>query len=174
MMTVSDVIEVLDRLDAVNVAVWVDGGWGVDALVGRQTRPHADVDLALARSDLDAAVKALLEGGFDDDRAVAPGPPARYVMRDRGGREVDFHPLLFDDHGNGWQQLSPTARAWGCYDADALAATGSINGRPVRCLSAELQMRFRRGYEWSADDEHDVRLLAEVFDLPIPPALRER
>jgi lincosamide nucleotidyltransferase A/C/D/E len=174
MMPASDVIEVLDRVDAANVAVWVDGGWGVDALVGRQTRPHADLDLVLARSDLEPAARALVDGGFDHDPAIAPGLPARYVMRDRGGREVDFHPLVFDDDGNGWQQLSPSGRAWGCYEADALAASGSIDGRPVRCLSAELQMRFRRGYEWSDHDEHDIRLLSEAFELPIPPALQDR
>lgn len=25
--------------------VWVGGGWGIDALVGRQTRQHRDLDL---------------------------------------------------------------------------------------------------------------------------------
>src|SRR5438477_4113231 len=24
---------------------WLEGGWGVDALVGRQTRPHRDLDI---------------------------------------------------------------------------------------------------------------------------------
>ncbi|MDH4308687.1 MAG: amino acid transporter [Acidimicrobiia bacterium] len=37
------VLSVLDLLDE----AWVDGGWGVDALVGRQTRRHLDLDLAL-------------------------------------------------------------------------------------------------------------------------------
>ena len=32
----------------------------------------------------------------------------------------------------------------------------------VRCLSAQLQARFRMGYELSEPDEHDLRLLAEV------------
>jgi lincosamide nucleotidyltransferase A/C/D/E len=171
-MTVEDVIEVLDRLDAAGVSVWLDGGWGVDALVGRQTRSHADLDLALARDDLGRAANALFDGGFSHDPAAEPGLPARYVLCAPGGREVDLHPLLFDAAGNGWQQLSPSGRAWGCYEADGLAATGAIEGRHVRCLSAELQMRFRRGYEWTERDEHDIRLLAEAFGLPMPPALK--
>jgi lincosamide nucleotidyltransferase A/C/D/E len=65
MMTVDDVIEVLDRLAIAGVEIWLDGGWGVDALVGRQTRAHADLDLALARSDLELAATALGEAGFD-------------------------------------------------------------------------------------------------------------
>jgi hypothetical protein len=34
-------------------------------------------------------------------------------------------------------------------------------------------MRFRRGYEWSDRDEHDIRLLAETFELPMPPPLHD-
>jgi lincosamide nucleotidyltransferase A/C/D/E len=174
MMAANDVIEVLDCLDAASVGVWLDGGWAVDALVGHQTRPHVDLDLALARNDLERAATALIDIGFSHQPRVVPRLPARFVMRDGGGRDVDFHPLLFDAAGNGWQQLSPSGRAWGCYDADGLAATGTIDGRPVRCLSAELQLRFRQGYEWSDRDEHDIRLLARAFGLPMPPPLRDR
>ena len=38
MMTATDVHAVLDVLDAAGIRVWVDGGWGIDALLGRQTR----------------------------------------------------------------------------------------------------------------------------------------
>ena len=41
MMRPTEVLEVLDRLDASDVTVWLDGGWGVDALIGQQTRPPA-------------------------------------------------------------------------------------------------------------------------------------
>ena len=34
MMTATDVVEVLDRLDAASLEAWLDGGWGVDALLG--------------------------------------------------------------------------------------------------------------------------------------------
>jgi hypothetical protein len=40
-----EVVDVLERLDRAGVPVWLDGGWGVDALVGRQTRAHRDLDL---------------------------------------------------------------------------------------------------------------------------------
>jgi lincosamide nucleotidyltransferase A/C/D/E len=38
---------VLADLTEAGCSVWVAGGWGVDALVGRQTRLHRDLDLAL-------------------------------------------------------------------------------------------------------------------------------
>ena len=34
-------------LQSAGVRVWLDGGWSVDALLGEQTRPHADLDLAV-------------------------------------------------------------------------------------------------------------------------------
>ena len=36
------------------LAFWIDGGWGVDALLGEQTRPHSDLDLAVKLDDLPA------------------------------------------------------------------------------------------------------------------------
>ncbi|MFL5754734.1 MAG: nucleotidyltransferase domain-containing protein [Chloroflexota bacterium] len=172
-MTESDVIAVLDVLDGAGVDVWIDGGWGVDALLGRTTRQHADLDLALDRRSLAVAVPALAHLGFQPDRSALPGPPARVVLVDPGGRRLDLHPLVFDADGNGWQQLSTTGRAWGLYPARDLTANGTIGGRPVRCISAALQVRFRLGYEWTANDVHDLRVLAIAFGVAsLPPGLR--
>ena len=35
-----------------HIEVWLDGGWGIDALVGEQTRPHADLDIAVTHDDV--------------------------------------------------------------------------------------------------------------------------
>lgn len=161
-MTVDDVVEVLDALEEAGLSVWVDGGWGVDALAGRVTRPHADLDLAIDRAELAEATRVLQELGWRHDATVEPGLPARLVVRDQRGRQVDLHPLKFDDAGNGWQQLSDGGEDWGRYPAEGLAGWGSIGGRKVRCLTAALQIRFRQGYELSAKDEHDLELLREM------------
>jgi lincosamide nucleotidyltransferase A/C/D/E len=166
-----DVIAVLQALAQHDLQVWIDGGWGVDALVGEQTRDHLDLDLAVDQRDLSRIERLLDKLGFRHDRTVEPGLPARLVPRDDRDREIDLHPLVFDKDGNGWQQLSESGRAWGCYPAEHLQATGTIAGRRVRCLSPELQARFRMAYEWSERDEHDLGLLATTFDLPPPPPL---
>lgn len=171
-MTAADVVDVLDRLGALGVRVWIDGGWGVDALVGEETRSHGDLDLALDRDQLDVARRVLEEQGLRHNVRSQPGLPARLVIRDERGREVDLHPLAFDAAGDGWQQLSASGMAWGRYPAEDLRASGAIGGRPVRCLSPQLQLRFRLGYEWSDRDEHDVRLLVERFGVPAPPPFR--
>jgi lincosamide nucleotidyltransferase A/C/D/E len=161
----------LEALDPHDIHVWIDGGWGVDALIGEQTRDHLDLDLAVDQRDLPRITQALGDLGFGHDRTVEPGLPARLVLRDSRGREIDLHPLVFDTHGHGWQQLSDSGRAWGKYPAEHLQATGTIAGREVRCLTPELQARFRMGYEWSERDEHDLNLLASHFEVPLPPPL---
>ena len=161
-MTADDVIEIVDALERRGLTVWVDGGWGVDALAGRQTREHSDLDLALDRDVLPEVVEVFEELGFRHDPAVEPGLPARFVVRDDLGRQVDVHPLRFDDDGHGWQQLSESEDDWGLYPAAGLAAHGSIGGRGVACLSAELQIRFHQGYEPGPKDEHDLELLRQL------------
>ena len=39
-MSEHNVIDLLQKTESIGVDVWIDGGWGVDALLGRQTRPH--------------------------------------------------------------------------------------------------------------------------------------
>jgi lincosamide nucleotidyltransferase A/C/D/E len=170
-MTAADVIEVLDCLKEAGVDVCIDGGWGIDALVGEQTREHEDLDLAVDRDDLENAQQALAEHGFHHDATLEPGLPTRFVLRDERGRQVDFHPLVFDDRGDGWQQLSESGKAWGHYPANDLDSSGAIAGRQVRCLSPQLQLRFHLGYEWKDRDERDLRLLIERFGLTSPPRL---
>ena len=171
-MTAADVVDVLDLLAAERVDVCVDGGWGVDALLGEQTRSHADLDLAVSRDALEHAAAALAARGFAHDPAAQPGLPARLVLVDRGGRHVDLHPLEIDALGNGWQRLGE--RAWGLYPGEHLTGEGAVGGRPVRCITAELQLRFHLGWSWDDRAEHDLVRLAERFGTPLPPGLEAR
>jgi lincosamide nucleotidyltransferase A/C/D/E len=50
-MTSSDVLDVYSSLEILRVEIWIDGGWGVDAL-GKQSRPHQDLDIAIQQKDL--------------------------------------------------------------------------------------------------------------------------
>jgi Aminoglycoside-2''-adenylyltransferase len=66
-----------------------------------------------ALEDAEAALGAM---GFARDTRADPGLPARLVLRDEVGRHVDLHPLLFDEQGNGWQELGDDT--WGLYPTD--------------------------------------------------------
>jgi lincosamide nucleotidyltransferase A/C/D/E len=139
-------------LDAAGIDAVLDGGWGIDALLGEQTRPHSDLDLAVAREQ---RTGCWLRG----DLGRAQTALAR----------LGFHPLVFDGEGNGWQELGEGR--WGLYPAEGLAGEGVVGDRRVRCLTAQLQHRFLLGLSSNADDVRDLRLLAGRFDLPLPPGL---
>ena len=47
LMSADSAAAILAALDARDAEVWVGGGWGVDALLGEQTREHSDLDLWL-------------------------------------------------------------------------------------------------------------------------------
>ena len=96
-MTTADVLAVLEALGGLRV--WVDGGWGVDALLGEQTRAHGDLDLAVDEAQLGEAELRLAYLGYVEDDDACPGRPTRVVLADGRGRVVDLHPLAFDAAG---------------------------------------------------------------------------
>jgi lincosamide nucleotidyltransferase A/C/D/E len=159
----ADVIEILDALDAAGVASWLDGGWGVDALLGQQTRAHQDVDLVVELKDV-ATMRATLDAsGFELIEGV---PESNFVLRDGRGREIDVHPVRFDAAGNGIYRMED-GDDW-IYAAAGFAGRGSIAGRRVSCLTPEMQMvGHAGGYAPHETDFHDMRLLHERFGTPL-------
>jgi lincosamide nucleotidyltransferase A/C/D/E len=123
------------------------------------------VDVVIARRDAPAARDLLRPLGFTRDESALPGLPARLVLHDPRGRQVDLHLIVRDTAGNGWQQLDDGS--WGRYDADCLDTSGEIDGRRVPCISARLQLRHHRGYEWTEIDRADMTRLAQRFGLEL-------
>ncbi len=168
-LTGADAIEIVDTLVHGGVAVWVDGGWGVDALLGEQTRPHADLDLALPSREWERAHDVLRPQGFD---RVRDDGPHNTVLLDAWGRLVDLHG--FDDTStvigdDGVERHGPDGLA---YEVGGFDGVGTIAGREVRCMTAAFQMGSHTGYAVDDDDWHDVRRLHERFGLPIPADYR--
>ena len=44
-------LEILSLLEAAPFRWWITGGWSIDLFLGKQTRSHFDIDVAIARSD---------------------------------------------------------------------------------------------------------------------------
>ncbi|MGP4103636.1 nucleotidyltransferase domain-containing protein [Nonomuraea sp. KM90] len=156
------VLDVLAALETAGCAVWVAGGWGIDALVGRVTREHHDLDLLHRAEQEPAAIAALEALGYAERlEGVVPGRPARFVMAGPGGRELDLHPLRFRPDGSAVQRLDDQGGAL-TYPADAFAS-GVIGGARVPCLSAAQQIAFHQGYRPRERDLHDMAVLREAF-----------
>lgn len=151
-----DVVEVLEALDGAAVGYWVAGGWGVDLLVGAETRPHRDLDLAVDGSDHDRCMTTLAALGYVTETDWLP---LRVEVVAPGERWVDVHPVNFDVEGFGIQG-DPTDVHF-VYPPDVFTA-GRLHGRAVPCLSVSQQERFHSGYEPRPQDEHDIQLLASL------------
>lgn len=73
-MRLGEVMAVLTDLRQAGCRCWVAGGWGVDGLVGRQTRPHRDLDLAVDAEHEAAALGALSMLGYAVETDWRPVP----------------------------------------------------------------------------------------------------
>jgi lincosamide nucleotidyltransferase A/C/D/E len=148
-----DVAALLELLGERSLRAWVAGGWGADALGGKQTRMHRDVDLAVDAEQLPDVIDVLSGLGYE---ITTDWLPSRVELTDRENRRIDLHLVHFRADGSGWQSgLADTSFE---YRADGFA-TGTIDGRPVPCLSGSQQLSFRTGYDWRGVDHHDVSLI---------------
>lgn len=152
----SRLLHILEVLEDAGVRYWLAGGWGVDALVGRQTRRHDDADLLLDDFDRSAplACTALAPLGFTlVQRNRQPvWMPDQWVVADESGITLDLVSLS-------WERLRAAF-------PDPVAprdvfAVGSVGGRPVPCLSASVQRLFHSGFELRHVHRRDLALLSE-------------
>lgn len=153
-MAPDDVADVLALLADADPRVL--GGWGVDALVGRQTRGHRDLDLAVRADALDDSVAALIDHGY---LVVTDWLPVRVELVDGADRVVDLHPLRFAEDGSAWQAGLGDSH----YDYPADCWTrGCIGGRVVVCVADAWQRLAHSGYEPRPIDLHDLAVLDEL------------
>jgi lincosamide nucleotidyltransferase A/C/D/E len=147
------VVSLMSVLRDAGIRVWVAGGWAVDILVGHQTRPHGDLDLAVDAGQLPDLMRLLEADGF---RLSSDELPSRAELSATDGRVVDLHPVRFSENGSGLQSGAggPSFR----YAPDGFTA-GSLDGVLIPCLSAAQQLEFRRGYAHRPVDHHDLALL---------------
>lgn len=164
-MTSCDLTEFYRQMDLLGIEIWIDGGWGVDALLGKQTRKHADLDIVFQESDRGSVLKFLRKRGFRE-MPSEDSRPCNFVMGNGAGKEVDCHVIVLDDEGNGL--YGPPEAAEGMYPADTLQGRGIVDGLPVRCISPEFQIRSHSGYELDDTDVKDVTALAHKFGLDLP------
>jgi lincosamide nucleotidyltransferase A/C/D/E len=158
-MTAQDVVEFVRLCEQNDIEVYIDGGWGVDALLGEQTRPHSDLDIALEHKDV-PRLRALLEARGYADVPRDDTRECNFVLGDEQGRLVDFHSYTFDEAGNITFGVP--------YPFDSLSGSGSVNGHPVKCISLEWMVKFHTGYPLDENDYHDVKALCRRFGLPLP------
>lgn len=168
-MKAEDVIWMVETLEGAGIDVWIHGGWGVDALLGEQTRPHSDVDINVQLADVPRMLELLAADGF----GVVHGElHSNFVIKDATGRSIDVHPVRFDENGDGIYRME-NGHDW-AFPAAGFAGRGAIAGRPVRCLTPEVEMLCHaEGYEPDEDDFRDMYALNQKFGVELPPHYRK-
>jgi lincosamide nucleotidyltransferase A/C/D/E len=169
-MTQTALVELLHLFESAAIPVWLDGGWGVDALLQTQARTHKDVDIVLPVGDVAELQRLLGTRGF----SVREGkPPHSFVLADGAGLEVDVHAVTFDGDGNGVYRMQ-NDEDW-VYPAEGFSGRGLVGGLVVRCLSPTTQvLGHAHGYVPVEKDFSDMERLEERFGVVLPPQLRRR
>ena len=149
--------EILDLLDGLGMRYWVDGGWGVDILVGRQNRPHRDLDINFDGAFTDRLLAQLRERGY---RVATDWSPVRVELHHPQLGYLDVHPLVIAEDGSAVQ-----AGLFGKqYRFQAEWFTRAVfEGREIPCLSAEAQKLFHTGYRLRPVDKIDMEHLEEFL-----------
>ena len=158
-MRAVDVLKIVQLLNQNGIEVIIDGGWGVDALLGEQTRPHEDLDVAVEHKDVPRIRELFAELGYeelirDDSREC------NFVLGDKNGRLIDFHSCTFDSSGKNIFGVE--------YPYESLQGKGSINGVMVRCIPPAWMVKFHTGYELDENDFNDVNFLCKKFKIDLP------
>lgn len=160
-MPAEEVLAVVDWLEARGAVHVITGGWAVDALVGRATRPHRDLDVIVEAGACDGLARWLRGRGYE---AVADWLPIRIELR-RGRCGVDLHPMKVDGRGDGVQAGFGTQ----VFEHRAADRTrGRIGGRRVVVATAARLMELHRGYEPRPEDLHDIALLRRLLQSDEP------
>ena len=163
-MTAQDVIELLQLCKKNNIEITIDGGWGIDALLGKQTRKHKDLDIALEHKYVSKLCQLLEAKGYQniprDDTTEY-----NFVMGDDKGHEIDFHSYTFDAKGNNIFGVK--------YPLESLTGIGTINDYSVKCISPEYMVKFHTGYTLREHDYHDMRILCKHFGIPLPDEFKK-
>lgn len=161
-MTADAVLRLVRYFTSRSIDLWIGGGWGIDALIGSESREHQDLDISIRAEDEPTVTKLLLDQGY---AIVTDWRPTRVAFAHLEFGEVDVHPIHFEPDGSAW--LPDLDGAQFVYPASAFT-TGAIDGTQVPCISADLQLTFHLGYEPGAKDRADMAALADAGLIELP------
>jgi len=164
-MTSEKVMALYNRIKENGITVWIDGGWGVDALLGRETRAHSDLDIAVHHKD-NAKLRQLLENSGYREEKRFDSSEFMYVMQNKAVGCVDIHAFAYDETGKNIYGVE--------YPFGSLTGKGVIDEQEVNCTAPEFMLKFKTWYEPKGKDIHDVQALCEKFGFALPDRYADR
>jgi lincosamide nucleotidyltransferase A/C/D/E len=168
-MPAGDAATLMRALGEHGVDACVGGGWAVDALLGKKTREHSDLDLWLEAPALEGLFRVFVQHGLD---RIFPWPgdrPWNFVLHDGQARRADLH--VYETLRGGEIQYGSVLDPF-ILPAEALSHRGVVDGFSVRCEEPTWAVSFHTGYLPRPSDHHDVKSLCDQFDIELPDAYR--
>jgi len=164
--TAQDVLSFYNELKSNGIQIWIDGGWCVDALLGRQLRRHKDLDIAIQEKDV-AKMRGLLESKGYQEIKIEEARPYNFVLSDDSGKEIDVHVIVLDDEGNGIYGPPENNEM---YPAKGLTGKGVIENQEVQCLTPQLMVEFLAPWisKWPEKYVSAVNTLCEKYGIELP------
>jgi lincosamide nucleotidyltransferase A/C/D/E len=171
MVGAEDVTRIYQYLSTQGIQVWITGGWGIDALLGKHTRLHKDLDVIMLLDDIARLREILSSDGYElkelwsENRWVIDShgveTATAFVLQDPKGLQLDVHSMRFDENGNGipaWE-----AQEGFIFSPQDLGGEGMVAGKVVRCLSPDKQLICHTGYELPEYQLRDLESLYKKF-----------
>lgn len=164
----TELLRVCAALGNEDLIYWVAGGWGLDALVGCETRRHGDLDFVLDGYAENLPKVATLLTGLGYERKKPLGGtlwfPNAEVYEDARGHHIEVlninwevlylaETLLIPPPIGETDESGERARATP-FILQQCAATGELDGVRLPVLSIAAQRLFHYGYQRRQEDSH--------------------
>lgn len=154
--TKEDLMTIINLLEDSNIKYWIDGGWGVDILAGKQTRNHRDIDVDFDAQHTEELLKILLKYGYEVD---TDWKPVRIELYSKKYGYLDIHPFILNEDGTSKQ----ADLEGGFYEFEKDFFSNAIfEGKTIPCISLKGQKIFHSGYELRDKDKQDISVLEGI------------
>lgn len=155
--SIEDLMTIIKLLEEANITYWIDGGWGVDILAGKQSRPHRDIDIDFDAQCTEKLLAILAEHGYQVDTNWAP---VRIELYSEKFGYLDIHPFILNENGTAKQ--ADLEGGWYEFEAGYFGSA-IFEGKTISCISAKGQKVFHTGYELREVDKHDIEIIDQLL-----------
>lgn len=158
MTTIEDLMTVINLLENSGIRYWIDGGWGVDILAGKQTRAHRDIDINFDAQYTETLLNILSEYAYEVD---TDWKPVRIELYSDKLGYLDIHPFILNADGTSKQ--ADLEGGWYEFEKDFFG-NALFEGKTIPCITVKGQKIFHSGYELRDKDIHDISILDNIGD----------
>lgn len=137
--TKEDLMKVIELFENTGITYWLDGGWGVDILAGKQTRIHRDIDINFDAQHTEKLLNVLLNLGYKID---TDWKPVRIELYSDELGYLDIHPFVLNEDGTSKQ--ADLEGGWYEFEKDYFGSA-FFEGKTIPCISLKGQRVFHSG-----------------------------